>query len=76
MGKSLHNYVMRFNNETLKVDGNSHGIALTTITVELQDKKLLWSLRKKTPITFDEFISRAQRHMKAGGLLSAEKDNT
>ena len=63
--------MVRFNNEALKVEGYSDDIALTAMMAGLKDEKFLWSLGKKTPIKYTELLSRAQKYMSAGELLSA-----
>ena len=64
---------MIFNNEALKVEGYSDDITLTDMMAGLKDEKFLWSLGKKTPVTYTELLARAQKYMSAGELLSARK---
>lgn len=72
-GESLRDYITRFNDEALQVEGYSEGAALVAITARLEDERLLNSIGKSQPRTYAEFVSRAQKYMGAEELLKSKK---
>ncbi|XP_022158344.1 uncharacterized protein LOC111024851 [Momordica charantia] len=72
--ESLKEYVARFNEEKLQVEGLTDAVALIAFVSGVKDERLVFSFGKRTPGTFMEALSRAQKYMSAGELIHLSRD--
>ncbi|XP_022150035.1 uncharacterized protein LOC111018307 [Momordica charantia] len=72
--ESLHDYVARFNEEKLQVEGLTNAVSLMAFMSDIRDEHLSFSFGKKTPSTFSEALSRAQKYMSAGEFFFSKRE--
>ncbi|KAB1227304.1 hypothetical protein CJ030_MR1G016838 [Morella rubra] len=72
-GESLRDYVARFNQEKLNVEDPEDKVVLTAIVAGLADGRFSFSLGKKPPETFGEFMEKAQKYMNAEDMMTARQ---
>ncbi|XP_022159368.1 uncharacterized protein LOC111025785 [Momordica charantia] len=72
--ESLHDYVARFNKEKLQIESLTDVVSLLAFMSGVRDEHLSFSFGKKTPSTFSETLSRAQRYMSAGEFFYSKRE--
>ncbi|XP_022159109.1 uncharacterized protein LOC111025548 [Momordica charantia] len=72
--ESLHDYVARFNEEKLQLEGLTDAVSLLAFMSGVRDEHLSFSFEKRTPSTFSEALSRAQRYMSASEFCYSKRE--
>ena len=72
--ETLKDYIARFNEEALCIEGCNDDLMLSAMMSGLKPSKLLWSLGKNDPKDFQELMSRAQKYANAEVLMSSRRD--
>ena len=64
-GESLRSYMGRFNKAALEVYDLDHAVAMTAMKSGLQSGPFLFSLGKRSPTSFTELLTRAEKYARA-----------
>ncbi|XP_015386823.1 uncharacterized protein LOC107177480 [Citrus sinensis] len=63
--ETLRDYIRKYNNEIIQVDGYDDGISLFGIMEGLKMGKLWWSVSKRPPTSYSEMLARVEKYANA-----------